>query len=377
MPSSETELMGTMDRPTGPRRSGLNPSRLLESPRSRAELPVILLASGYNLRVMNAVRARFDGRAERAAVPLVLWLTARLADADPIVGNAAMRALSSLFPERPPDPGELSLRQLGGITGLPRETLRRTAAKLEKAGWVARVGGGRLSATGQFTEYLHGCGERERLMDFRWTAARIRELLSPTAADIGASVADALAAMRSCRSEELTASLRSPLPGEVPPIALSAALVLMHGYNLRHLLRLMPLFDGDLLQVVVLGEVAIRNIAVLSPELAKEGHDLATVLKLTRPDESIFTDPRRGMNAYSLASCLGIAYETMRRKLAQLVERAYLQRDERGGYWLMPHVPDVFRGFNQERRADLLITADTIEALLRSASPITPEQVPS
>lgn len=347
--------------------AGVAAPRGLEGPQSRADLPLVLLASGYNLRMINGFRVRLDGRAERATLLLLLWLAARLADPDPTVAGAAAQALGGLLPMAPPESGCLSLRQIERATWLPRETVRRTATRLEALGLVEHVGAERLAVTARFAECLHDCDEQERLADFRWTAARMRELSHPTADGAAVSVADALAAMRSCRSEELRASLRWPTPPEPAPGLLAAALMLMHGHNLRHLLRLAPLFDGDLLQVVVLGEVSHRNIAVLSPHLARTGEPLASVLKLSQPDQSILTDPRRGMNAYSLASCLAIPYETLRRKLARLVQRQFLQRDHQGRYWVSPHLADLFRPFNRERRADLLATAEQIETLLGAA----------
>jgi hypothetical protein len=111
------------------------------------------------------------------------------------------------------------------------------------------------------------------------------------------------------------------------------------------------------------GEVAHHNLGVLARHYDGDADDLAAVLKLARPQESVFTDPRRGMNAHSLAACLDVAYETMRRKLSELVERGFLERDRRGLYWLRSHVPDAFQAFNEARRADLLATADAVEAL--------------
>lgn len=338
----------------------------LEGPRARAELPMILLASGYHLRAINALRAMFDRRAERVALPLLLWLTAQRAYTEPATSAAARAALAGLLPDRLVNSRRLSLRNIEAATGFPRETVRRSAARLEKTGWVERDPQGGLRIADRFCGWLHDFGNREHLTDFRWTAARIREWSLPNAETFGASVAEALAAMRSTCSEELRASMRWSSPESAPPVLPSAALVLLHGYNLRHLLRLAPLFDGDLLQVALLGEVSIRNMAVLWPQAGQAGGDIANALRLNRPQESIFSDEARGMNALSLAASLGIAYETVRRKLGRLTERRFLQQDDRGRYWVMPHVAEEFRVFNDERRADMLSTADKIENLLTS-----------
>jgi hypothetical protein len=63
--------------------------------------------------------------------------------------------------------------------------------------------------------------------------------------------------------------------------------------------------------------------------------------------------------------CPGIAaYETTRRKLAQLCKRGWVVRDAQRLYWVQEHTGDRFREFDRERRADMLATAARIEALL-------------
>lgn len=142
------------------------------------------------------------------------------------------------------------------------------------------------------------------------------------------------------------------------------------GYNLRHLLRLAQHFDGDLLLVVLLGELGHRNIAVPAPGAARRGDDLATLLKLSQPDETLLTDPRRGVNSYSLASCLGLPCETTRRKLARLCDLGLVVRDAQGLYWVVPGAKDHFREFNRGQRTDMLATAATIEALLQAPAAV-------
>lgn len=342
------------------------PAAAQESAASRAELPLTLLSAGYHLRHINATRVCFDGRAERVVLPTILWLGEQLADPCPEVALAAASVLESLALKTGARPSTYSLREIEIATGFPRETLRRTARQLEDSGWIVRGSDGTVGVTPQFTQYLVTDLESERLPDFRWTAARIRELTDPTAAGISVTVVQALTAMRACRSDELPTSHNwAPLVLPVRPCA-AAAGISVCGYNLRHLLRLGPFFNGDLLQVVLLGELGHRNIAALLPGVTKPDASLGMALKLAQPDENLLNDPRRAFNAYSLALCLNVPYETTRRKLAQLCDRDFVKRDADGLYWVLPHVGDVFLRFNRERRADMLATAATIEALLET-----------
>jgi DNA-binding IclR family transcriptional regulator len=334
-----------------------------------SDLPLTLLAAGYHLRQINAVRARFDGHAERVVLPVLLWMAARLADPDPGVAQAAAVVLQSLALATQPIPRSYSLREIGDATGFPRETLRRTARQLTGFGWIEQGTGGQLSVTPRCTDYLWADGESERLQDFRWTAARLRELSDPATASIGAGVPEALAAMGACRGDELPRSIHWAIPATLAGAPLAAAMVHLCGYNVRHLLQLGPHFDGDLLQVVLLGELAHRNIAALAPGSAKRSDDIAAVLKLDQPQETLLNNPQRAFNAHSLATCLGVPYETTRRKLTQLCTRGWVARDAHGLYWVLPHAGDYFRQFNRDRRADMLATAATIESLLESPPP--------
>lgn len=337
---------------------------------ARLQLPMTLLSSGYHLRHINAVRARFDGHAERLVLPVLLWLTARLTDPDPEVAQAAAWGLESMGLETRPIPRNYSLRAIGDATGFPRETLRRAVGQLKGFGWIGHDTQGKLSVTPRFTDYLWADGESERLQDFRWTAARVLELSDPATASIGACVIEALAAMRASRGDELPRSIHWAIPATLAGAPLAAAMVYLCGYNLRHLLQLAPHFDGDLLQVVLLGELGHRNIAALAPGAVKCDDDLGTVLKLAQPADSVLSNPQRGFNAYSLASCLGVPYETTRRKLTQLCARGWVARDARGLYWVLTQARDHFHQFNLDRRADMLETAALIEALLQSPSPL-------
>lgn len=143
------------------------PAAAQDSAASRGELPLTLLSAGYHLRYINAIRARFDGQAERVVLPMLLWLGRQLADPCPEVAGAAAAVLESLALTTWATGSTPSLREIKRATGFPRETLRRTARQLEGFGWIARVAHGALAVTARFTEYLLADLESERLADFR------------------------------------------------------------------------------------------------------------------------------------------------------------------------------------------------------------------
>ncbi|HPB73932.1 MAG TPA: hypothetical protein PLY96_01590, partial [Chromatiaceae bacterium] len=247
--------------------------------------------------------------------------------------------------------------------------LRRAARQIEADGWIMPDTEGQLGVARRFTDFLWADGASELLPDFRWTAARVRELTNSATAAIGASVTEALAAMRACRGDELPRSIHWKVPATLTGARRATALVYLCGYNVRHLVQIAPHFNGDLLQASLLGALARRNIAALTPGAVKPGEDLATVLKLNQPAKPLMTNPQRAFNAFSLAAYLGIPYETTRRKLTQLCTRGWVARDAGRLYWVLPRTGNDFRQFYLERCADMLATAAAIDALLQSSAP--------
>lgn len=215
------------------------------------------------------------------------------------------------------------------------------------------------------SEWLESPAIQERLRDFRWTAERLRELAGRPASEISVTLAEALGAMRACRTNELPVALLRPF-AKVPVQFLSTALVHMHGYNLRHVLQLAPLFAGDLIQAILVGEIGHRNVAAVTQDAAPRDGDPPLGLRQSLPDDSVEANRRRASNAYSLALALDIPYETIRRKLALLCRAGRLTRDSNGLFWVRPGIADEFLAFNRVRRADMLATAAAIDGLIRS-----------
>lgn len=60
-----------------------------------------------------------------------------------VVGQVRIRALTNITPDDPEndDRGAISASRLADVTGIPRETVRRKLALLEKRGWIERTSG--------------------------------------------------------------------------------------------------------------------------------------------------------------------------------------------------------------------------------------------
>lgn len=116
--------------------------------------------------------------------------------------------------------------------------------------------------------------------------------------------------------------------------------------------------DGDLVMLVVLGEIATRNIGALFAVPGKSPP------KETRDD---LHEPERRLrpcNALSVSDATGIPRETVRRKVAALVERGWLQRTPRGHLFLTTQVAKRFESFTNDRIVSLLESAEALAALL-------------
>lgn len=145
---------------------------------------------------------------------------------------------------------------------------------------------------------------------------------------------------------------------------MSAISLLMGSFHLRHILRLYAAFDGDVLEAVVLGEVAHHNFAALR-NAAGNAVELSA---LTKHFDESGLPPMLPTNAYSIADATGIPRETVRRKIASLVRRQLLDRDQRGGLFVRPSVRERFAEFNVESVAELIETCRQIESLLREGA---------
>ncbi len=147
-----------------------------------------------------------------------------------------------------------------------------------------------------------------------------------------------------------------------------ALLMDRHAYQVSHLIAgfTVPLlrtlyhqFDGDLAQVIVLGEISLRNV---SQFFDKGGADA--------PEKLLDDRDRRGQlmqscNALSISEATGIPRETVRRKVALLIDKGWLQRDAHQRLVVSPRGGAGFALRNAQATHDILELAGRLQALLR------------
>lgn len=141
-----------------------------------------------------------------------------------------------------------------------------------------------------------------------------------------------------------------------------------HAYQISHLIsgftvpmmrKLYHQFDGDMVEIIVLGEISLRNVDRF---FRKGGADV--------PEKLLDDADRRGTllqpcNVLSIAEATGIPRETVRRKVAHLIEKGWLARDERKRLIVKKGAGERFVKANAKAAADILELAAKIESLLR------------
>jgi hypothetical protein len=148
-----------------------------------------------------------------------------------------------------------------------------------------------------------------------------------------------------------------------------AIMVLMNMMFVRHIIGLYRTFGGDLVAAVVLGEVAHHNLAPLI-NLARTPNELSENLRTSEGQRHRSFLPT---NAFSIAQATGIPRETVRRKIASLARRGWLEKDADANLFVAAEATRAFAEFNYERVHDLLDAAHAIDTLLADPSPATGE----
>ncbi|RGE45961.1 hypothetical protein DZC30_06720 [Comamonas testosteroni] len=130
----------------------------------------------------------------------------------------------------------------------------------------------------------------------------------------------------------------------------------MSNFTLPLLRGVYQAFGGDMLQCIVLGEIAEHNAGRW---LAREDNDPQALEDLERHPEVL-----RPCNALSIAEATGIPRETVRRKVLTLIENGMVYRAENGQLFVHPSVPDKFESMTQAMVPALLEAAQRIQARL-------------
>lgn len=140
-----------------------------------------------------------------------------------------------------------------------------------------------------------------------------------------------------------------------------------HAYQISHLIASFTVqmmrnlyhdFDGDLVLIIVLGEISMRNVDQF---FRKGGADIPEKLL---DDVEMRNRLLQPCNVLSISEASGIPRETVRRKVAQLIEKGWLYRDARKRLTVRPGVGERFVRANDKTAAEILELAARIQSLL-------------
>jgi hypothetical protein len=138
-----------------------------------------------------------------------------------------------------------------------------------------------------------------------------------------------------------------------------AVALLLARHEVRNLRRIFEEFERDILLPILLGEIALHNLGEL-----ENGHEPE------RPprdrDEPCDTRSLRPCNAYSMAAATGLPRETVRRKIARLVELGWINRRHNGHLYISSDALAKFGELLYSRELpELLAIADRARRLMQ------------
>ncbi len=131
--------------------------------------------------------------------------------------------------------------------------------------------------------------------------------------------------------------------------------VLLLRFMTSRLRAMYQAYDGDLTLCLVLGEIAARN--------TERFYDERRGYQIRYPGQ-----PQKMLpcNALSISDVTGIPRETVRRKLAKLLELGWIEKTPDDMYVITDKMGHVFAAFDDSQTYDLMHTADQISKVLQS-----------
>lgn len=131
--------------------------------------------------------------------------------------------------------------------------------------------------------------------------------------------------------------------------------VLLLRFMTSRLRAMYQAYDGDLTLCLVLGEIASRNTERFYDE--RRGYQTAS-----------FNGQKQYLpcNALSISDVTGIPRETVRRKLAKLVDLGWIEKTPDDMYVITDRIGTVFAAFDDSQTYDLMRTSDQIKNVLQS-----------
>ena len=166
------------------------------------------------------------------------------------------------------------------------------------------------------------------------------------------------------------AAMATASPVEVPQSVRRSVALLLARHEVRNLRRWFEEFDRDILLPILLAEIALHNIG------AFESHrePAATPPTPAAQAPSVTDLPMwegcsfRPCNAYSISAATDLPRETVRRKIARLVELGWVTRRDNGHLYVSAVALEHFGALlNSRSLTDLLDTADRVRKLMGDA----------
>lgn len=131
--------------------------------------------------------------------------------------------------------------------------------------------------------------------------------------------------------------------------------VLLLRFMTSRLRAMYQAYDGDLTLCLVLGEIASRNTERFYDE--RRGY---------QPDSFNCQRQYLPCNALSISDVTGIPRETVRRKLAKLVDLGWIEKTPDDMYVITDRIGTVFAAFDDSQTYDLMRTSEQIKNVLQS-----------
>lgn len=166
-----------------------------------------------------------------------------------------------------------------------------------------------------------------------------------------------------------TSRVSTPAPLEGYEACKGEVAVCMGRFFVRYFTRLYHEFDGDLALIIVLGEIGHHNTCQFFAAKNPMGNR-----KLAFGDRAEVWKQLVPCNAFSLSAATGIPRETVRRKIATLVKRGWIKRNDRGEVFIVPAVGEHFMpDFNAQVLREILALSDELSSLLAKGRRATPD----
>lgn len=297
-------------------------------PDPRGYLLIQVLMSGYALRCMNHIRVTVEGGLNAALILYDLLGAER----ESLFANGLFSLAK--VPDVPPTRSR-SIAAIAHSTELPRESVRRFMVRLAAAGWIEETSPARYRTTHRTRHWFALADDAGMLLEFIWIGSQIKAVL-----DAGE---DALAPLLARHPWQV--ALATQREGLVNPPYLEAMPVLrdrlrvatpseteylahrVDGLMYRHLKACRQTFEGDLMLPILIGEIGHRNMSQVARRDQVAPYLDCFHFHYQDPHSPESCLEYLPSNTYSISLTTGIPETTVRRKVALLVERGWINQE--------------------------------------------------